>query len=52
MYAFALSRMREVGMRAATVSTGADASHAPARRAYEKAGFAAHIPSVWMCRPL
>ena len=52
MYAFALSRMKEAGMRAATVATGADASHAPARRAYQKAGFAAQIPSVWMCRRL
>ncbi|HMP02915.1 MAG TPA: GNAT family N-acetyltransferase [Gemmatales bacterium] len=50
MYEFALSRMKEAGMRAATVATGADASHAPARRAYQKAGFAAQIPSVWMCR--
>lgn len=52
MYEFALSRMRDAGMRAATVATGADGSHAPARRAYEKAGFSARIPSVWMCRPL
>jgi GNAT superfamily N-acetyltransferase len=50
MYEFALSRMRDAGMRAATVATGGDASHAPARRAYQKAGFAAQIPSVWMCR--
>lgn len=52
MYEFALLRMKEAGMRAATVATGADASHAPARRAYEKAGFAAQIPHVWMCRGL
>lgn len=52
MYEFALSRMREADMRAATVATGADESHAPARRAYQKAGFAAQIPSVWMCRRL
>jgi len=26
-----------------------ETSHAPARRAYEKAGFAVHIPSVWFC---
>lgn len=52
MYGFALARMRDAGMRAATVSTGADASHAPARRAYEKAGFSAQIPSVWLCRKL
>lgn len=52
MYERALSRMKEAGMRAATVATGGDASHAPARRAYQKAGFAAQIPSVWMCRLL
>lgn len=52
MYEFAVERMREAGMRAATVATGGDASHAPARRAYEKAGFTAQIPSVWMCRRL
>jgi hypothetical protein len=38
--------------RVATVATDGDASHAPARRAYEKAGFTAHIPSVWLCRKL
>jgi ribosomal protein S18 acetylase RimI-like enzyme len=52
MYEFAVSRMREAGMRAATVATGGDASHAPARRAYEKAGFTGQIPSVWLCRRL
>lgn len=52
MYEFALSRMEAGGMRAATVATGGDESHAPARRAYEKAGFSKAIPSVWMCRGL
>ena len=52
MYDFALSRMQQAGMRAATVATGADASHAPARRAYEKAGFTVGIPSIWLCRKL
>jgi ribosomal protein S18 acetylase RimI-like enzyme len=52
MYNFALTRMQEAGMRVATVATGGDASHAPARRAYEKAGFTVHIPSVWLCRKL
>lgn len=50
MYEFALARMKDAGMRVATVATGADASHAPARRAYAKAGFAAQVPSVWLCR--
>ncbi len=52
MYEFAIARMKEAGMRVATVATGGDPSHAPARRAYEKAGFAVYIPSVWLCRKL
>ena len=52
MYDHVLARMREVGMRVATVGTGGDASHAPARRAYEKAGFGPAIPSVYMYRSL
>jgi GNAT superfamily N-acetyltransferase len=52
MYDFAIARMQESGMRVATVATGGDPSHAPARRAYEKAGFTAQIPSVWLCRKL
>ncbi|MBI1359970.1 MAG: GNAT family N-acetyltransferase [Alphaproteobacteria bacterium] len=52
LYEFALDRMKAAGMKAATVSTGGDASHAPARRAYEKAGFAASVPSLWMVRSL
>jgi GNAT superfamily N-acetyltransferase len=52
MYAFAIARMKASGMRVATVATGGDPSHAPARRAYEKAGFTVQIPSVWLCRKL
>lgn len=52
MYRFALARMKAAGMRAATVSTGGDDGHAAARRAHEKAGFSARIPSVWLCRTL
>lgn len=52
LYEHALDRMREAGMRVATVGTGGDPSHAPARRAYAKAGFDVAIPSVWMCRVL
>jgi ribosomal protein S18 acetylase RimI-like enzyme len=52
MYQYALARMKVTGMRAATVATGGDPSHASARRAYEKAGFNVRIPSVWMCRLL
>ncbi len=42
---FALDHMRRSGMTLATVATGGDASHAPARRSYEKAGFVA-LPLV------
>ena len=52
MYSFAVAKMKEVGMQVATVATGGDPSHAPARRAYEKAGFTVQIPSVWMCQKL
>jgi len=52
LYAYALARMKEAGMKVATVATGGDPSHAPARRAYRKAGFDVEIPSVWMCRML
>jgi ribosomal protein S18 acetylase RimI-like enzyme len=37
--AFALDRLRELGMRLAVVGTGGDPGHAPARRCYEKAGY-------------
>lgn len=52
MYDFAIARMKEAGMKVATVGTGGDPSHAPARRAYEKAGFTVQIPSVWLCQKL
>jgi ribosomal protein S18 acetylase RimI-like enzyme len=46
MYRYALERMRAAGMKCARVHTGGDPSHAPARRAYEKAGFERSLPSV------
>ncbi|MHA7630715.1 GNAT family N-acetyltransferase [Corallococcus sp. M7] len=52
LYEFALGHMKREGARVATVATGGDASHAAARRAFEKAGFHAAIPSVWLCRLL
>lgn len=52
IYEYALAVMRDSGMRVATVATGGDPGHAPARRAYEKAGFNVTIPSLWMCRTL
>jgi len=39
LIAHALDRMREAGARLAVVGTGGDPGHAPARAAYEKAGF-------------
>jgi ribosomal protein S18 acetylase RimI-like enzyme len=52
MYELAVARMKQAGMKVATVATGGDPSHTPARRAYQKAGFDREIPSVWMCRKL
>lgn len=46
LYAHVLDRMRALGMKAAMVQTGGDPSHAPARRAYEKAGFTARVTWV------
>jgi GNAT superfamily N-acetyltransferase len=39
MYEHVLDLMRSAGMKYVQVGTGGDASHAPARRAYEKLGF-------------
>jgi ribosomal protein S18 acetylase RimI-like enzyme len=36
---YALDRMKEAGMELATVGTGGDEGHAPARVSYEKAGY-------------
>lgn len=52
MYALAAARLRALGMKVATVGTGGDESHAPARRAYQKAGFDRVLPAVWMYRKL
>lgn len=52
MYKFAREKMKISGMLVATVATGGDPSHEPARRAYEKSGFNVQIPSVWMCQIL
>ena len=48
---FVLGKMKDAGMQTALVGTGGDESHAPARRAYEKAGFIA-LPSVWYFKSL
>ncbi len=52
MYTFALSQMKKDGMKVATVATGGDPSHLPARKAYKNVGFNVEIPSVWMCKIL
>ena len=46
MYNFVIEKMREEGMLFAVVTTGADNTHAPARRSYEKAGFEKYLSSV------
>ncbi len=52
LYEHALAALKAAGMLLATVGTGGDPSHAPARRAYEKAGFSVHLPSIYMYRKL
>lgn len=52
LYAAAIERMRAEGMRVATVGTGGDDSHAPARAAYASAGFTAAVPSCFLYRAL
>jgi ribosomal protein S18 acetylase RimI-like enzyme len=52
LYEFALARMKTLGAKMAYVGTGNDASHAPARAAYAKAGFSANIPGIYYYRML
>ena len=52
LYNFAVNEMKKAGMKVATVATGGDPAHLPARKAYRKAGFVVEIPSVWMCQEL
>ena len=46
MHRFVLEKMRREGATVAKVVTGLDDAHAPARRAYEKAGFQKNLPTV------
>lgn len=46
MYSFVFDKMRKEGLLYSMVSTGLDDAHAPARKAYEKAGFDRGIPNV------
>ncbi len=52
MYGRALTLMKERGAVVASVGTGGDPSHAPARRTYGKAGFGPAIPSVTLYKLL
>jgi len=52
LYERAFEWMRGQGMRFAEVGTGLDPAHAPARRAYEKAGFDRAMPNVTYFRKL
>lgn len=52
LYEHALAALKSAGMQLATVGTGGDPSHAPARRAYEKVGFAAGLPSIQLYKRL
>jgi hypothetical protein len=52
MYECIRERMEALSMALATVGTGGDPSHAPARRAYEKAGFESALPSVYLYKLL
>jgi len=46
MYKAVFERFRKEGMKYARVETGLDEAHAPARRAYERAGFTIRHESV------
>ena len=48
---YALDEMRGRGLDLATVATGGDPGHMPARRTYEKAGFVG-APQVWYAKLL
>ena len=52
MYETVLVRMKELGAEVVEVGTGGDPAPAPARRAYEKAGFSRSIPGVHYYRKL
>ena len=46
MYKFVLDKMKERGAEIATVFTGLDEGHAPARKAYERAGFSKNLKHI------
>jgi ribosomal protein S18 acetylase RimI-like enzyme len=46
LYRHVFATLQRAGVRFVAVSTGGDPFHAPARRAYEKVGFATSVPGV------
>ena len=52
MYQAVFEHFKQNGMKAATVTTGLDYAHAPARRAYLRAGFDRELRSVTYFRKL
>ena len=46
MYRYVLDECRRSGAKVVKVTTGLDWAHAPARRAYERAGFRKHLDST------
>ena len=52
LYEYVFEQLRERGMRYVKVHTGGDPAHAPARRAYQKAGFGVAMPNVEYYREL
>lgn len=46
LYKLVLDKMKEQGAEIATVFTGLDEGHAPARKAYEKAGFSKNLKHI------
>jgi len=52
MYECVFERLRQRGVQYVQVGTGGDPAHAPARRAYEKAGFDTQLPEVTYFRKL
>ena len=52
LYSHVFARLRELDVRFVKVGTGGDPAHAPARRAYERAGFSIRLPHVEYYRKL
>lgn len=46
MYKYVMEEFRNNGVKVVKVTTGLDWAHAPARRAYERAGFKKHLDST------